>query len=305
MYRITSSKEREVWVTVLVPSIHSSGRVSLDLSRTSASVSRHDQVTSVLVQLVFPMDAEGFVEPRFYVSFGNGFGCRTPGAARLLVLQVGSRRRGDETARSRCDQGGTDASEVSRGSESRHPVLEPARPDQFNFRFAADRAFKEKYERLAEVLGVENPSRHMAEILEQALDKKDLKRKHERRLQRKSKRNARTEKPAKSKSRPGEISATERFTDSRYLPSEVRERVHARAGHQCEFRGPDGTRCRSRTGLEIEHTRPFALFRNHDERFLKLFCRPHNRLSAERVYGTAFIQDMIQASRRNCPEQPG
>ena len=149
----------------------------------------------------------------------------------------------------------------------------------------------------------------MAEILEQALDialdKKDLKRKHERRLQRKAKRNGGTEKPAKSKSRPGEISATERFTDSRYLPSAVRERIHARAGHQYEFRGPDGTRCRSRTGLEIEHTRPFALFRNHDERFLKLFCRPHNRLSAEHVYGTAFIQEKIQASRRNRQEQPG
>ncbi len=36
-------------------------------------------------------------------------------------------------------------------------ILEPARPETFNFRFAADRKFKEKFERLAEVLGVENP----------------------------------------------------------------------------------------------------------------------------------------------------
>ena len=45
--------------------------------------------------------------------------------------------------------------------------------------------------RLAEVLGVANPLLHMAEIMEQALDialdKKDLKRKHARRLERKSK----------------------------------------------------------------------------------------------------------------------
>ncbi len=49
-------------------------------------------------------------------------------------------------------------------------ILEPARPELFNFRFAADRNFKEKFERLAEVLGVENPLHHMAEIMEQALD---------------------------------------------------------------------------------------------------------------------------------------
>ncbi len=66
-------------------------------------------------------------------------------------------------------------------------ILEPARPELFNFRFAADRNFKEKFERLAEVLGVESPLQHMAEIMEQALDialdKKDLKRKRARRLE--------------------------------------------------------------------------------------------------------------------------
>ncbi len=173
-------------------------------------------------------------------------------------------------------------------------ILEPARPELFNFRFAADRGFKEKFERLAEVLGVENPLQRMAEIMEQALDialdKKDLKRKRARRVEREAKRSGGT--PGK-KSRPDEIPAK-----SRYIPSEVRERIHERAGHQCEFQALDGTRCRSRTGLEIEHQRPFALHRSHDERFLRLHCRPHNRLSAERVFGVAFIQEKIDASRR-------
>ncbi len=192
------------------------------------------------------------------------------------------------------------------------PILEPAQPDQFNFRFAADRAFKEKFERLAEVLGVEHPSKYMAEILEQAvdiaLDKKDLKRKRERRLQREARRAGDSDKRPAGKPCPGKIPVTNPApapAPSRYLAAEVRERVHARAGHQCEYLGQDGTRCRSRTGLEIEHTRPFALFRNHDERFLKLFCGPHNRLSAERAYGAAFIQDKIDASRRSAEARPG
>jgi hypothetical protein len=167
-------------------------------------------------------------------------------------------------------------------------ILEPARPETFNFRFAADRKFKEKFERLAEVLGVENPLLHMAEIMEKAmdiaLDKKDVKRKLARRRERKP----RKADNSRQRPRPDEV--------SRYVPSHVRERVHERAGYQCEYRSEDGTRCRSRTGLEIEHLRPFAIHRSHDERFLRVFCRSHNRLAAEKVYGAAFIQEKIDAT---------
>ena len=167
-------------------------------------------------------------------------------------------------------------------------ILEPARPELFNFRFAADRKFKEKFERLAEVLGVENPLLHMTEIMEQALDialdKKDLKRKRARRLERQTK--------TGDQPRPGKVASR-----SRYIPSEVRERVHDRAGYQCEYRGRDGTRCRARTVLQIEHLRPFALSGSHDEKNLRLHCAPHNRLTAERTFGVAFIQDKI-AERR-------
>jgi len=211
-------------------------------------------------------------------------------------------------------------------------ILEPARPEVFNFRFAADRRFKEKFERLAEVLGVENPLQHMAEIMEQAvdiaLDKKDLKRTRARRLERKSKNrdNFRQEScPGKivspscqpatvcdavatitdlGDSQRSLIPRAERSTSgrvptkSRYIPSHLRERIHARANYQCEYQSPDGTGCSSRTGLEIEHQRPFVLHRSHDEKYLKLFCGPHNRLAAEKVFGAAFIQEKIDASRK-------
>ena len=176
------------------------------------------------------------------------------------------------------------------------PLLTPATPEQFNFRFAADRRFKEKLERLAEVLGVENPLKQMAELLEQAvdlaLDQKDPKRKRERRVDRERKRNS-----AGAKSRPDEI-LNEEPQESRYVSSAVQERVHERAGYQCEYRSPDGRRCTSRTGLEIEHERPFAIFRSHDERFLRVLCKRHNRLRAEQVYGARLIQAKIDEARR-------
>jgi hypothetical protein len=173
-------------------------------------------------------------------------------------------------------------------------VLEPARTDVFNFRFSADRDFREKFERLAEVLGIENPLKNMAEVFERAVDfsleKKDPKRKLERRLKKERERGA-----EQVQSRPDEISETgeEEKAESRYISSEVRERVFARAGYQCQFEGPDGTRCSSRTGLEIEHELPFAIYRSHDERRLKVLCRRHNLFQAERVYGAAFIQAKI------------
>ena len=170
-------------------------------------------------------------------------------------------------------------------------LLEPARPDLYNFRFAAGTGFKEKLVRLAEVLGIEMPERNMAEVLERAVDlaleRKDPKRKHERRLERERDRGTSQDEP-----RPGEISVSAP-AKSRYIPNEVRERVLERAGYQCEFSGPGGTRCTARTGLQIEHERPFAIFRSHDERFLRAFCPRHNRFSAECAFGAEHIRQKI------------
>ncbi len=194
-------------------------------------------------------------------------------------------------------------------SPSSPNILQPARPAVFNFRFSANRSFKEKFERLAEVMGVENAQKHMAEILEQALDvaldKKDPNRKLERRKAR--------QKATQAVPRPDEVSddvgpgvpdMEDKPSRSRYIPSEAVERVHARGNHQCEYKSVDGRRCRSRTGLQVEHERPFAIFRSHDERFLRLLCPPHNRLAAEHVYGAEFIQQKID-KRRKIDERRG
>jgi 5-methylcytosine-specific restriction endonuclease McrA len=164
---------------------------------------------------------------------------------------------------------------------------------------------KSKFERLAEVLGVDNPLKNITEVFEKAMDisleKKDLKKKLARRLERERKRSAPSSKSCPGKIRPdGSQNGSEGKgkSKSRYIPSEVRERVLARAGHQCEYRGKDGTRCSSRTGLQIEHSRPFAVYRSHEERFLKALCKRHNLFQAERVYGAGFIRAKIEEKRR-------
>ena len=92
---------------------------------------------------------------------------------------------------------------------------------------------------------------------------------------------------------------------TRYIRPEVQERVLGRADYQCEYRGPDGRRCRCRTGLQIEHTKPFAVYQTHDERYLRAYCPSHNLFAAREYYGAAFIQEKIEAARRERAERAG
>jgi hypothetical protein len=84
---------------------------------------------------------------------------------------------------------------------------------------------------------------------------------------------------------------------SRHVPDAVRDRVLERAGYQCEFVGPDGTRCTARTNLGIDHTRAFAIYRSHDERWLQAVCGMHNLLRAKQTFGPEYIDRMIEARR--------
>ena len=68
--------------------------------------------------------------------------------------------------------------------------------------------------------------------------------------------------------------------------------------NQCEYRGPDGSRSSSRTGLQVEHTKPFAVYQSHDEQHLRAFCPAHNLQAARKFYGQDFILRKIDAARR-------
>ncbi|HVR75611.1 MAG TPA: HNH endonuclease signature motif containing protein, partial [Planctomycetota bacterium] len=207
--------------------------------------------------------------------------------------------------------------------------ITPASPGMFNFRFAASTDFRKKLERLAEVMGIVNSEKNMAEVFKRALDlaleAKDPKRRLARREARARRRDAALQsRNVAGKPRPDEVangscppvervvkhpenqscaapeSAASTLAKSRHVPVAVRDRVLERAGHQCQFTGPDGTRCTARTGLEIEHTKPFAIFQSHDESTLEVLCRRHNALRAEQAYGAKHIQQKIEERRQVC-----
>jgi 5-methylcytosine-specific restriction endonuclease McrA len=78
-------------------------------------------------------------------------------------------------------------------------------------------------------------------------------------------------------------------TQSRHVPDAVRDEVFVRDHGQCAFVGSDGNHCESRTGLQVDHIRPFALGGGHDTSNLRLLCAAHNRRAAEKTMGAAVM----------------
>ena len=79
-------------------------------------------------------------------------------------------------------------------------------------------------------------------------------------------------------------------TQSRHIPDELRDMIFVRDGGQCTFVAADGTRCRCRKGLQVDHIRPFSAGGTHDPSNLRLLCGAHNRLAAEQVLGKHVMQ---------------
>jgi hypothetical protein len=77
---------------------------------------------------------------------------------------------------------------------------------------------------------------------------------------------------------------------SRYVPRAVVREVYARDGGQCTFVGADGGRCSARGFLEVHHHETtFARGGEAGVGNLRLVCRAHNRLYADRDYGRLFM----------------
>jgi len=82
---------------------------------------------------------------------------------------------------------------------------------------------------------------------------------------------------------------TER-TDGRGIPAVVRREVWARDGGRCTFTGAAGRQCGANRGLEFDHVRPVARGGESTAANLRLRCRAHNQLEADRAFGAGFMQ---------------
>jgi hypothetical protein len=80
-----------------------------------------------------------------------------------------------------------------------------------------------------------------------------------------------------------------RSRSARHIPAHVRRVVWERDGGRCTFVSASGHRCEARTFLEYDHIDPVARGGSASVERMRLRCRTHNQLEAERAFGAGFM----------------
>jgi 5-methylcytosine-specific restriction endonuclease McrA len=151
-------------------------------------------------------------------------------------------------------------------------------------RFTATNELKDKIKQAQDLLRHQCPSGDLAVVFERALDLLIAERRKEH--------FGETRKPAAARR-----ARSSRKANIRYIPRAVRREVVKRDAEQCTFVSPDGRRCGARGHLEFDHIIPFARGGRATADNLRLRCRSHNALLAERVFGRDFMSRAAGAER--------
>jgi 5-methylcytosine-specific restriction endonuclease McrA len=116
------------------------------------------------------------------------------------------------------------------------------------------------------------PDGDLAVVLEHALDLV---------LRESRKKRALVDRPRKASKPP--------MDGSRHVPAEVARAVWTRSGGRCESTLPDGGRCGSTHGLELDHITPRATGGQPTVENLRVACRDCNQLAARRAFGNEVV----------------
>jgi 5-methylcytosine-specific restriction endonuclease McrA len=152
-----------------------------------------------------------------------------------------------------------------------YPRIAPLSAERFALQVTIPREVREKLTRAQELLGFTVPAGDVAAVLGLALDA--LIDQLERRK-------------CASATAPRRARASR---DPRYIPAAVKRAVRERDGDQCAFVSDSGRRCAERKGLEFDHVDPVARGGRATVSSVRLLCRAHNQLEADRVFGKAFM----------------
>ena len=154
-----------------------------------------------------------------------------------------------------------------------HVRVAPLSPQRYGVQFMLDQAGHDLLRHVQDLFGHEVPRGDLAEVFIRALKA------YAALLEKK--RHAATEKPrAPRRQKPG----------SRHISAHVKRVVWKRDKGQCTHVNDTGHRCEARSDLEYDHVLEFARGGEATESNIRLRCRAHNRLGAERTYGAGFME---------------
>jgi 5-methylcytosine-specific restriction endonuclease McrA len=179
-------------------------------------------------------------------------------------------------------------------SPARHPLFPfsslgtrasvgPLSPGRYKIQFTAGQRFRDKLQHARDLMRHQTPDGDLATILERALDLLIA--------ERMKQHFATVHRPR------ARVQAKPAAPACRHIPHAVRREVLSRDGQQCSYRSPHGKRCQQRGGLEFHHEQPFGRGGVATTDNIRILCRAHNQLLAERDYGRAFIQQRIAPSK--------
>lgn len=164
---------------------------------------------------------------------------------------------------------------------------------KYKFEFAADSEFKKKFDRMKALLSSRFPEGiSFEDIFMLLMDEYIDRHTPEGRAARREKRGA-SRARGNSGDKPvdgGRSSDPGGENRTRSIPRKVRDEIFLRDGGRCTFKGTDDIRCNSKWNLEIDHIVPFARGGDNSPGNLRLLCGKHNRLEAERAFGSEHME---------------
>jgi hypothetical protein len=159
----------------------------------------------------------------------------------------------------------------------------PLAPERYAIQCTVDQHTYEKLKHAQALLGHAVPTGELAQVLERALDALIAQ------LER------------QKFARTGHPRACCHSDDARHIPASVKREVWERDGGRCTFIGENGHRCESRTRLEYDHAEPVAQGGRPTVKGLRLRCRAHNQLEAERRFGRDFMNTKRETKGKAAP----
>jgi hypothetical protein len=82
------------------------------------------------------------------------------------------------------------------------------------------------------------------------------------------------------------------------VSNQTRREVAERDGLGCTFVNASGERCGERAFLELDHRKAKGEGGGSEPDNVRMLCRSHNQLEAERVYGKAFMERKRNRKRK-------
>jgi 5-methylcytosine-specific restriction endonuclease McrA len=165
--------------------------------------------------------------------------------------------------------------------------IEPLSEARYKIEFTASAGLREKLELCRDLMSHANPTRDLGVVVERAVDLL-LAELEKKRLGRTKRARSRIPRAAKR----GRITRA------------VRRQVFERDGLRCSFVSSEGRRCDARAFLELDHIEPRAHGGADDTVNLRVRCRAHNQLAAERVFGREHMDSCRHFVRTKCSSGP-